>query len=109
MPVDILITESRLPQIGGLELLKHARESFPQTKVLVSSNTAPAKAPWKPPLESATGKLSARIIVAANRDLDALVRQVVSRRRESVTTRTTSEPELPARAGSRAMSGVQGA
>ena len=35
MPVDILITDLRVPQIGGLELLKHVRESYPQTAVLV--------------------------------------------------------------------------
>jgi len=27
MPVDILITDLRVPQIGGLELLKRVRES----------------------------------------------------------------------------------
>ncbi|MFZ0086859.1 MAG: sigma-54 dependent transcriptional regulator [Candidatus Acidiferrales bacterium] len=35
MPVDILITDLRVPQIGGLELLKRVRESYPQTAVLV--------------------------------------------------------------------------
>jgi DNA-binding NtrC family response regulator len=35
MPVDILITDLRVPQIGGLELLKRVRSNFPQTAVLV--------------------------------------------------------------------------
>ncbi len=35
MPVDILITDLRVPQIGGLELLKRVRSSYPQTAVLV--------------------------------------------------------------------------
>lgn len=35
MPVDILITDLRVPQIGGLELLKRVRTSYPQTAVLV--------------------------------------------------------------------------
>ncbi|MGB8438250.1 MAG: sigma-54 dependent transcriptional regulator [Candidatus Acidiferrales bacterium] len=35
MPVDILITDLRVPQIGGLESLKHVREAYPQTAVLV--------------------------------------------------------------------------
>ena len=34
-PVDILITDLRVPQIGGLELLKRVRESYPQTAVMV--------------------------------------------------------------------------
>jgi DNA-binding NtrC family response regulator len=35
MPVDILIADLRAPQIGGLELLKRVRTSYPQTAVLV--------------------------------------------------------------------------
>jgi len=35
MPVDILITDLRVPQIGGLELLKRVRSTYPQTAVLV--------------------------------------------------------------------------
>ena len=35
IPVDILITDLRVPQIGGLELLKRVRTSYPQTAVLV--------------------------------------------------------------------------
>jgi DNA-binding NtrC family response regulator len=35
MPVDILITDLRVPRIGGLELLKRGREPVPQTAVLV--------------------------------------------------------------------------
>jgi DNA-binding NtrC family response regulator len=35
MPVDILITDLRVPQFGGLELLKRVRTSYPQTAVLV--------------------------------------------------------------------------
>jgi DNA-binding NtrC family response regulator len=35
MPVDILITGLRVPQIGGLELLKRVRSNYPQTAVLV--------------------------------------------------------------------------
>jgi DNA-binding NtrC family response regulator len=34
-PVEILITDLRVPQIGGLELLKRVRQDFPQTAVLV--------------------------------------------------------------------------
>ena len=35
MPVDILITDLRVPQLGGLELLKRVRISYPQTAVMV--------------------------------------------------------------------------
>ena len=35
MPVDILITDLRVPQIGGLELLRRVRSNYPQTAVLV--------------------------------------------------------------------------
>jgi DNA-binding NtrC family response regulator len=35
MPVDILITDLRVPQLGGLELLKRVRETYPQTAVMV--------------------------------------------------------------------------
>jgi DNA-binding NtrC family response regulator len=34
-PVEILITDLRVPQMGGLELLKRVRQDFPQTAVLV--------------------------------------------------------------------------
>ena len=34
-PVDIVITDLRVPQIGGLELLKRVRQDFPQVAVLV--------------------------------------------------------------------------
>jgi DNA-binding NtrC family response regulator len=34
-PVDILITDLRIPQMGGLELLKRVREIYPQTAVMV--------------------------------------------------------------------------
>jgi DNA-binding NtrC family response regulator len=34
-PVDIVITDLRIPQMGGLELLKHVREVYPQTSVMV--------------------------------------------------------------------------
>lgn len=34
-PVDILITDLKVPDIGGLELLKRVRESYPQTAVIV--------------------------------------------------------------------------
>jgi DNA-binding NtrC family response regulator len=34
-PVDILITDLRVPQLGGIELLKRVREHFPQTAVVV--------------------------------------------------------------------------
>jgi len=35
MPVDIVITDLRVPQLGGLELLKRVRETYPQTAVMV--------------------------------------------------------------------------
>ncbi|HEY4951151.1 MAG TPA: sigma-54 dependent transcriptional regulator [Candidatus Acidoferrales bacterium] len=35
VPVDILITDLRVPQLGGLELLKRVRNNYPQTAVLV--------------------------------------------------------------------------
>ncbi|MFZ0978162.1 MAG: sigma-54 dependent transcriptional regulator [Candidatus Acidiferrales bacterium] len=34
-PVDIVITDLRIPQMGGLQLLKHIREVYPQTAVMV--------------------------------------------------------------------------
>jgi len=34
-PVDILITDLKVPQLGGLELLKRVRENYPQTVVMV--------------------------------------------------------------------------
>ncbi|HEY0704054.1 MAG TPA: sigma-54 dependent transcriptional regulator [Candidatus Acidoferrales bacterium] len=34
-PVEILITDLRVPQMGGLELLKRVRENFPHTAVMV--------------------------------------------------------------------------
>src|SRR5271168_793377 len=34
-PIDIVITDLRVPQIGGLELLKRIRETYPQTAVIV--------------------------------------------------------------------------
>jgi DNA-binding NtrC family response regulator len=34
-PVDIVITDLRVPELGGLELLKRIRESHPQTAVMV--------------------------------------------------------------------------
>jgi two-component system response regulator HydG len=34
-PVDIVITDMRVPEVGGLELLKRVRESYPQTAVIV--------------------------------------------------------------------------
>jgi two-component system response regulator HydG len=34
-PVDIIITDLRVPEIGGLELLKRVRETYPQTPVIV--------------------------------------------------------------------------
>ncbi len=47
MPVDILITGLRVPQIGGLELLKRVRSNYPQTAVWCSRSTARLKARWK--------------------------------------------------------------
>jgi DNA-binding response OmpR family regulator len=35
LPVDIVITDLRLPQIGGLGLLQRIRETYPQTAVIV--------------------------------------------------------------------------
>jgi DNA-binding NtrC family response regulator len=34
-PIDLVITDLRVPQIGGLELLKRVREIYPQTAVIV--------------------------------------------------------------------------
>ena len=34
-PIDIVITDLRVPQLGGLELLKRIREAYPQTAVMV--------------------------------------------------------------------------
>jgi DNA-binding NtrC family response regulator len=34
-PIDIVITDLRVPQMGGLELLKRVRETYPQTAVIV--------------------------------------------------------------------------
>lgn len=34
-PIDIVITDLRVPQLGGLELLKRIREAHPQTAVMV--------------------------------------------------------------------------
>jgi DNA-binding NtrC family response regulator len=34
-PVDIVITDLRVPQLGGLELLKRIRENYPQTSVMM--------------------------------------------------------------------------
>ena len=34
-PIDIVITDLRVPQMGGIELLKRIRDSHPQTSVIV--------------------------------------------------------------------------
>jgi DNA-binding NtrC family response regulator len=34
-PVDIVITDLRVPELGGIKLLKHIRETYPQTAVIV--------------------------------------------------------------------------
>jgi DNA-binding NtrC family response regulator len=34
-PIDIVITDLRVPEIGGIELLKRVRELYPQTAVIV--------------------------------------------------------------------------
>lgn len=34
-PIDLVITDLRVPQVGGLELLKRIRETYPQTAVIV--------------------------------------------------------------------------
>jgi two-component system response regulator PilR (NtrC family) len=34
-PIDIVITDMRVPQLGGLDLLKRVREVYPQTAVIV--------------------------------------------------------------------------
>lgn len=34
-PVDIVLTDLRVPQLGGLELLRRIRENYPQTAVVV--------------------------------------------------------------------------
>src|SRR5271170_313740 len=33
--IDVVITDLRVPQLGGIELLKRVRETFPQTAVIV--------------------------------------------------------------------------
>jgi DNA-binding NtrC family response regulator len=33
--IDVVITDLRVPQLGGLELLKRIREAYPQTAVIV--------------------------------------------------------------------------
>ncbi len=33
--IDVVITDLRVPQLGGLELLKRIRETYPQTAVIV--------------------------------------------------------------------------
>ena len=35
IPVDIVLTDLRIPELGGLELLKRIREFYPQTAVIV--------------------------------------------------------------------------
>lgn len=34
-PIDVVITDLRVPQLGGIELLKRTRETYPQTPVIV--------------------------------------------------------------------------
>src|SRR5579863_6108080 len=34
-PIDVLLTDLRVPQLGGIELLKRVREHYPQTAVIV--------------------------------------------------------------------------
>ena len=34
-PVDIVVTDLKVPQLGGLELLKHIRSSYPHVAVMV--------------------------------------------------------------------------
>src|ERR1700722_15706712 len=34
-PVDIVLTDLRVPELGGIELLKRIRETYPQTAVIV--------------------------------------------------------------------------
>ncbi len=34
-PVDIVITDLRVPELGGIELLKHVRENYPEITVMV--------------------------------------------------------------------------
>jgi DNA-binding NtrC family response regulator len=34
-PIDIVLTDLRVPQAGGIQLLKHVRENYPQTAVIV--------------------------------------------------------------------------
>src|SRR5580700_3404399 len=35
IPVDVIITDLKVPELGGLELLKNARANYPQTSVMV--------------------------------------------------------------------------
>jgi DNA-binding NtrC family response regulator len=35
LPIDILITDLKVPELGGLELLRRVKESYPQTAVMV--------------------------------------------------------------------------
>jgi YesN/AraC family two-component response regulator len=34
-PIDIVITDLRVPEIGGLELLEQIRQRYPETPVVV--------------------------------------------------------------------------
>jgi DNA-binding NtrC family response regulator len=34
-PIDIVVTDLKVPQVGGIELLKNIRETYPQTAVIV--------------------------------------------------------------------------
>lgn len=34
-PVDIVVTDLRVPQLGGIELLRHIKEAYPHTAVIV--------------------------------------------------------------------------
>ena len=50
-PVDIVLTDIRVPQLGGIELLKRVRETFPQTAVIVlTHSTEQLRVPWRRPV-----------------------------------------------------------
>jgi phosphoserine phosphatase RsbU/P len=46
-PVDIIITDLRVPEIGGLELLKRVKQSHPRVPIIVLLNMERLRARWR--------------------------------------------------------------